>query len=107
MRLFFHIYLLFFFRQKTAYEMRIGDWSSDVCSSDLASARSITRSAKSRVAVLLLTTRSTYSPGGTATTGLVAPIDTPSALVKVRDATTPRGPVRLHCRLPSLVSRST
>src|SRR3546814_7724140 len=28
--------LLFFFRQKTAYEMRISDWSSDVCSSDLA-----------------------------------------------------------------------
>src|SRR3546814_9138901 len=27
--------LLFFFRQKTAYEMRISDWSSDVCSSDL------------------------------------------------------------------------
>src|SRR3546814_13819641 len=27
-----------FFKQKTAYEMRISDWSSDVCSSDLASA---------------------------------------------------------------------
>src|SRR3546814_9304269 len=27
----------FFFKQKTAYEMRISDWSSDVCSSDLAS----------------------------------------------------------------------
>src|SRR3546814_1376206 len=27
--------LLFFFKQKTAYEMRISDWSSDVCSSDL------------------------------------------------------------------------
>src|SRR3546814_10111224 len=27
--------LFFFFRQKTAYEMRISDWSSDVCSSDL------------------------------------------------------------------------
>src|SRR3546814_8458136 len=27
--------LCFFFRQKTAYEMRISDWSSDVCSSDL------------------------------------------------------------------------
>src|SRR3546814_6307146 len=27
--------LLFFFNQKTAYEMRISDWSSDVCSSDL------------------------------------------------------------------------
>src|SRR3546814_7871530 len=36
-----HIYLhmlnkyIFFFKQKTAYEMRISDWSSDVCSSDL------------------------------------------------------------------------
>src|SRR3546814_10412751 len=29
----------FFFKQKTAYEMRISDWSSDVCSSDLISAR--------------------------------------------------------------------
>src|SRR3546814_7682544 len=29
--------LLFFFKQKTAYEMRISDWSSDVCSSDLRS----------------------------------------------------------------------
>src|SRR3546814_2512256 len=37
----FIVYLLlddvvfFFFKQKTAYEMRISDWSSDVCSSDL------------------------------------------------------------------------
>src|SRR3546814_3513931 len=29
------MYALFFFKQKTAYEMRISDWSSDVCSSDL------------------------------------------------------------------------
>src|SRR3546814_10526740 len=29
------IVLFFFFKQKTAYEMRISDWSSDVCSSDL------------------------------------------------------------------------
>src|SRR3546814_6879637 len=28
--------LFFFFKQKTAYEVRISDWSSDVCSSDLA-----------------------------------------------------------------------
>src|SRR3546814_16369940 len=28
-------YYFFFFKQKTAYEMRIRDWSSDVCSSDL------------------------------------------------------------------------
>src|SRR3546814_19514555 len=31
--------LFFFFKQKTAYEMRISDWSSDVCSSDLKSRR--------------------------------------------------------------------
>src|SRR3546814_13926646 len=29
------VYLFFFFKQKTAYEMRSSDWSSDVCSSDL------------------------------------------------------------------------
>src|SRR3546814_12787991 len=30
-----YLYFFFFFKQKTAYEMRISDWSSDVCSSDL------------------------------------------------------------------------
>src|SRR3546814_2137357 len=30
-----HVRVFFFFKQKTAYEMRISDWSSDVCSSDL------------------------------------------------------------------------
>src|SRR3546814_11570312 len=30
--------MFFFFKQKTAYEMRISDWSSDVCSSDLSRA---------------------------------------------------------------------
>src|SRR3546814_16931530 len=30
------VFVFFFFKQKTAYEMRISDWSSDVCSSDLA-----------------------------------------------------------------------
>src|SRR3546814_14895470 len=33
--LFYHWSYFFFFKQKTAYEMRISDWSSDVCSSDL------------------------------------------------------------------------
>src|SRR3546814_299000 len=32
-------YVFFFFKQKTAYEMRISDWSSDVCSSDLIASR--------------------------------------------------------------------
>src|SRR3546814_15708387 len=31
--------LFFFFKQKSSYEMRISDWSSDVCSSDLSSTR--------------------------------------------------------------------
>src|SRR3546814_4699594 len=36
-----HVYVFcfcFFYKQKTAYEMRISDWSSDVCSSDLMAA---------------------------------------------------------------------
>src|SRR3546814_1601361 len=32
-----NVSIFFFFKQKTAYEMRISDWSSDVCSSDLLS----------------------------------------------------------------------
>src|SRR3546814_5660251 len=31
----FFFFCVFFFKQKTAYEMRISDWSSDVCSSDV------------------------------------------------------------------------
>src|SRR3546814_5963151 len=44
---------IFFFKQKTAYEMRISDWSSDVCSSDLPAetcvlARALERHAATR-----------------------------------------------------------
>src|SRR3546814_19511038 len=38
----------FFFKQKTAYEMRISDWSSDVCSSDLLERRKIALNPKGR-----------------------------------------------------------
>src|SRR3546814_9211686 len=38
------VLLFFVFKQKTAYEMRISDWSSDVCSSDLVAARPTSRS---------------------------------------------------------------
>src|SRR3546814_1362964 len=44
--------LFFFFKQKTAYEMRISDWSSDVCSSDLSSK-----------GVCIMTSVSTTGPG--------------------------------------------
>src|SRR3546814_5666200 len=46
----------FFFKQKTAYEMRISDWSSDVCSSDLPARTqrpsAVTTSAESRLSQL-------------------------------------------------------
>src|SRR3546814_14511394 len=35
-------FVFFFFKQKTAYEMRISDWSSDVCSSDLTDGLEVT-----------------------------------------------------------------
>src|SRR3546814_19641766 len=38
------LYSFFFFKQKTAYEMRISDWSSDVCSSDLPMPTTMKRS---------------------------------------------------------------
>src|SRR3546814_1079493 len=54
----FSLCFFFFFKQKTAYEMRISDWSSDVCSSDLfwRTRKSITSPAVSQriqVSVLL------------------------------------------------------
>src|SRR3546814_2466945 len=42
----------FFFKQKTAYEMRISDWSSDVCSSDLI--QRIAQKTRCRVQVLVV-----------------------------------------------------
>src|SRR3546814_11068171 len=44
--------MFFFFKQKTAYEMRISDWSSDVCSSDLPDAE-LPRELDQRVAHML------------------------------------------------------
>src|SRR3546814_4740282 len=38
--------VVFFFKQKTAYEMRISDWSSDVCSSDLPAFALVGRQAR-------------------------------------------------------------
>src|SRR3546814_7633187 len=68
--------LFFFFKQKTAYEMRISDWSSDVCSSDLApSISTLPADGFSRPAAALSSvdlpqpvgpTMATNSPGATA-----------------------------------------
>src|SRR3546814_9431136 len=45
--------MFFFFKQKTAYEMRISDWSSDVCSSDLALRLGLADRLAARVAQVL------------------------------------------------------
>src|SRR3546814_9759923 len=63
---------MFFFKQKTAYELRISDWSSDVCSSDLLvdpeigrlgdvdTARTLLTTASGRLCVISNTRRSGY-----------------------------------------------
>src|SRR3546814_7409630 len=43
------VLIFFFFKQKTAYEMRISDWSSDVCSSDLIRALRLHVGRKARI----------------------------------------------------------
>src|SRR3546814_4873110 len=46
------LFVIFFFNQKTAYEMRISDWSSDVCSSDLLVLFSARRETRARYQAL-------------------------------------------------------
>src|SRR3546814_4358200 len=53
----------FFFKQKTAYEMRISDWSSDVCSSDL-----IVLYGKDKPALLILTPGNGEAPSSNGVT---------------------------------------
>src|SRR3546814_1079755 len=47
-----NVIVVFFFKQKTAYEMRISDWSSDVCSSDLSQAAACVNSPGSEKLVM-------------------------------------------------------
>src|SRR3546814_8692467 len=61
--------MFFFFKQKTAYEMRISDWSSDVCSSDLAPAQALTREQVLRA----YTAGSAYAEFAEDTKGRLAP----------------------------------
>src|SRR3546814_8276720 len=46
--------MVFFFKQNTAYEMRISGWSSDVCSSDLENRADICASVQHRIVTILL-----------------------------------------------------
>src|SRR3546814_5762513 len=57
--------LVFFFKQKTAYEMRISDWSSDVCSSDLFGQRRFLRLVDHRAGHAELARRIMIAEAGT------------------------------------------
>src|SRR3546814_8618814 len=54
--------VFFFFKQKTAYEMRISDWSSDVCSSDLPAAPAAKASAPKKAAAKTEAAKADVSP---------------------------------------------
>src|SRR3546814_10837358 len=56
--------MFFFFKQKTAYEIRISDWSSDVCSSDLSASLRSTRNLKGSIFIRLQMRRKGIKPTG-------------------------------------------
>src|SRR3546814_9543009 len=64
------LWCFFFFKQKTAYEMRISDWSSDVCSSDLLAVATLEANSVTRM-TSATNTRATIS-GGTTESGCSA-----------------------------------
>src|SRR3546814_13822049 len=83
----------FFFKQKTAYEMRISDWSSDVCSSDLSSESSSGRTGLSSAF------SSDFSPRGTSSSKAypVSPRRWPSRLSRRSSARSEERRVGKEC----------
>src|SRR3546814_5461780 len=57
-------FYFFFFKQKTAYEMRISDWSSDVCSSDLIEHEDLTGTGAEDVSVAAVESGDLYAAFG-------------------------------------------
>src|SRR3546814_1082050 len=62
------MFFFFFFKQKTAYEMRISDWSSDVCSSDLSTE---SRATFGEIRVPIVASRSGETGGRVVATGAI------------------------------------
>src|SRR3546814_18886955 len=80
--------VLFFYKQKTAYEMRISDWSSDVCSSDLScrSSRSMTFETADGV-VPLYRAAALNEPASTARTNAKMPVERYASFIGSRAST--------------------
>src|SRR3546814_3952324 len=74
--------MFFFFKQKTAYEMRISDWSSDVCSSDLARHRE--RAGVAAVGIVGAADEAAVAPATQAETAGTAGRAAARVLVRVR-----------------------
>src|SRR3546814_7988647 len=80
---------VFFFKQKTAYEMRISDWSSDVCSSDLAGAQRVMMSAEPiqlRVQIVQMS-KIAYADGPSADLVLIGGANAPARGADLASAT--------------------
>src|SRR3546814_8597244 len=69
------VIIIFFVKQKTAYEMRISDWSSDVCSSDLSISSAEATRSFSAVALV----PSSENTAAASVEPTIAPIKKPSA----------------------------
>src|SRR3546814_1955916 len=85
--------LFFFFKQKTAYEMRISDWSSDVCSSDLLPASLLP--VKRTLSALMTMTLSPQSTCGVKLV-LCLPRRTLAMIVAARPTTRPSASTICH-----------
>src|SRR3546814_16881765 len=90
---------VFFFQQKTAYEMRISDWSSDVCSSDLSvSAKKSSSPARSRSRRFCLGAAVSFT-GLSGAKSFWPRIDTDDTDRKAERRNAPRRPLLLHLLL--------
>src|SRR3546814_7611910 len=81
--------MLLFVKQKTAYEMRISDWSSDVCSSDLRDQLQLLALPQERAAAWLLSEGQLYAADGRRCTSILYlqhAQDRPSVLSDMRNA---------------------
>src|SRR3546814_11342474 len=89
---------IFCFKQKTAYEMRISDWSSDVCSSDLSVAllTAFTRSAEEEIMTVAMD----------AFPGFATPAETPSSAFRPIAKLPAVSPSSLRSLLPLNINKS-
>src|SRR3546814_11751641 len=101
--------MFFFFKQKTAYEMRISDWSPDVCSSDIAIARQGKPRRRSRLIVFVKMERQDLRSGSGGIPAKRAPsrgIFPRARPAAYRAAAPPAGPAPVRSHRPATRDRT-